>query len=338
MKPEFAEKLFVESLFQVSADKLKNISSKLKTERLTGDASTRRYYRIATDSCSYVVCLDNPTSEIEKNTFVEMQSIYEKEGVRCPKIFDMNLKKGYILEEDLGDITFLRNLSGCTVEDELNHYRKAVDLIIKVHSIDATAYTNKAFTTLAFDEEKLMYEVNFTIDHFLKDYLEVSCCESLDYVKSEFRKISCEIASQKMVVTHRDFHSRNIMIKERDYILIDFQDTRMGIPQYDLVSLLEDNYYSLNDNNKKELKEYYWKTFLEPKKIQTKEDFEKFYSLMKIQRTFKAIGSFAFIYKTRDDDRYLKYIGYAFENLRKELGELGMYQLSKILSEKYYEN
>jgi hypothetical protein len=46
-----------------------------------------------------------------------------------------------------------------------------------------------------------------------------------------------------------------------EQIVIDFQDARMGTPLYDLVSLLEDCYYQINEANKKELIEYYYNTY-----------------------------------------------------------------------------
>ena len=43
-----------------------------------------------------------------------------------------------------------------------------------------------------------------------------------------------------------------------EFIFIDFQDARWGVPQYDLVSLLEDCYYDLNEANRQTLKRYYY--------------------------------------------------------------------------------
>jgi aminoglycoside/choline kinase family phosphotransferase len=113
----------------------------------------------------------------------------------------------------------------------------------------------------------------------------------------------------------------------------------MGIPQYDLVSLLEDCYYKISRQNKHTLKHLYWSEFLEKKFIQNSfEEFSILYDKMAIQRTYKALGSFAYIFRLRGDVRYLKYIGYAFEKLRDILFRYKQYNdLRVVLSEIYYD-
>ena len=83
MKPEQAERFFIEELFNKTQDK--NILSQEKLEevdKLTGDASTRRYYRIFTTKDSYVVCLDNPfDEEMEKHPFISVQQFLEQNQI-----------------------------------------------------------------------------------------------------------------------------------------------------------------------------------------------------------------------------------------------------------------
>ena len=60
---------------------------------------------------------------------------------------------------------------------------------------------------------------------------------------------------------------------------------------------------------------------------------------MTIQRVFKAIGSFSYIYATRKDERYLKYIGFGMEKLRTIMLQDDRYRsLSKHLFQIYYAN
>jgi aminoglycoside/choline kinase family phosphotransferase len=148
------------------------------------------------------------------------------------------------------------------------------------------------------------------------------------------------LASQKMVITHRDFHSRNVMVKDGQFIFIDFQDARWGVPQYDLVSLLEDCYYDIHEENRQRLKRYYFEN-LDPAIHGQKnyEQFEALYDDMTIQRVFKAVGSFCYIYNWRKDDRYLKYIGFAMEKIRRVMTDKPVYAELKIkLFQNYYAN
>jgi aminoglycoside/choline kinase family phosphotransferase len=344
MKPEQSERILVEELFKktilknlLNDDLIENI------EKLTGDASTRKYYRIWTSKKSYVACLDNPTTDAnEEPTFLKLQRVLHSENVRVPLIHDKELGTGYILEEDLGDVTFLKEISHIeNLADEYSFYIKAIDLMASIHKIDTSKYKGESFTKLAFDTEKLYAEMEFTKKYFLKSYLGLDV-ESADVVKLYKKlQIMCEtLSNEPRTLVHRDYHSRNLMIKDGEQIVIDFQDARMGTPLYDLVSLLEDCYYQIDTDNKKRLIEYYFNTYF--KKFDSTKSFEQFkslYDLMAIQRVFKAIGSFAYIYADRKDLRYIKYIGYAFEKVRSiMLHHSDFASERKILSSLYYAN
>ena len=106
-----------------------------------------------------------------------------------------------------------------------------------------------------------------------------------------------------------------------------------------LSSLLEDSYYKISSDNKNKLKKIYYENFVKKNKLQTLDEFNYLYDLMAIQRIFKALGSFAYIYQTRGDIRYIKYMGHSFEKLRDLLfHHKDFYELRVILSEIYYEN
>ena len=148
-----------------------------------------------------------------------------------------------------------------------------------------------------------------------------------------------ELSSQKRVLVHRDYHSRNLMFKSNEQVVIDFQDARMGTPLYDLVSLLEDCYYDLSFSNREDLKKYYYENFYRNFDTKSYAEFLRLYDLMSIQRVYKAIGSFAYIYADRKDIRYLKHVGFAFEKLRKIMSKYPeMSEAKRILSGIYYAN
>lgn len=347
MKLEQSEKLLIQELFKESISKKKVVAKTFsKVKNLTGDASTRRYYRVYSQSKSFVVCLCDPiTTSYKEYPFFEVHQFFHQHKIRVPKIYDYNLKKGYILEEDLGDFTLLKYLGELEkLEDELSAYKECIHILISLQQSLLKTKKSPAkylFLKNSFDYNKYMFEVEFTINHFIKKYLS-SKLSSKDekIIMDSFSKISKKLASKKFVLTHRDFHSRNIMVKGKDYALIDFQDARMGIPQYDLVSLLEDCYYNINEQNLEYLKKYYWENFAS--KLADQKNYDEYlhyYDLMTIQRVFKAIGSFCYIYNTRKDMRYLKYIGFGFEKLKNKLQDNEeYYKLKKLISALYYEH
>ena len=342
MKLELSEKLFIEDLFKQSKGKNSELSNVALVDisALTGDASTRRYYRLTTSDRTFVACLDQPC-ENEFNYFVSVQEFLQGKGLRVPKIIDTNLGRGYILQEDLGDRTLLQHLAGLgSVSEELVVYKTIVDELVKLHNIPQTELEENTLFDRAFDYEKYMEEIEFTYKFFFERFLKVQDEQvKIDFLNF-YSPVCRRLASEKRVLTHRDFHSRNVMVKDGEFIMIDFQDARMGIPQYDLVSLLEDSYYDLMGENKKVLIQYYYDS-LDPA-IHGQENFLNFYDLYKdmlLQRAIKAIGSFSYIYELRKDVRYIKYIGYTLEKIRKTMMDDERYtDLRLLLSKHYYES
>lgn len=343
MKPEQAERFLIEELFAKTQDKNILASEKLdEVDKLTGDASTRRYYRIFTNKTSYVVCLDNPFGdEMEKHPFLSVQQFLLQNKIRVPDILDHNLPKGYSLQEDLGNETLLTKLSTLTSsEEEFKIYKIIVDQLLELHRIPKTAVKNPNLFQLSFDYNKYMDETRFTFKYFLNFFNKTDDENLVKELENLFSPVMQRLAEQKMVVTHRDFHSRNIMVRDDKYIFIDFQDARWGIPQYDLVSLLEDCYYDLKEENRQKLKRYYFDNLSPDIHGQkTYAEFEALYQDMTIQRVFKAVGSFCYIYNWRKDDRYLKYIGFAMEKIRRTMMDNPRYsELKKKLFNHYYAN
>ena len=343
MKPELAESLFVEQLYSESSLKNKIPAEKIAgITKLTGDASTRRYYRLITESGpNYVVCLDEPTDRpISSYPFFAIHKYLENLKIQVPTLYDIDLNKGYLLEEDLGDQTLLMRLGLINdLDEEYQLYKKAIEILLQMHSDNTLLYNEKIIYGRAFDKQKLLYEFEFTFDYFLKKHLKskISRTEKAFLIDS-FTDISEKIASFPMVFTHRDFHSRNIMVKDENLFLIDFQDARLGLPQYDLVSLLEDCYYDIDIENKRKLIKLYWDNL----NIPSQDSFDRFtylYDLMAFQRVFKAIGSFSYILHHRRDKRYIRHIGFGMEKIRSILIKYPEYTpLRKLLLSLYYGN
>ena len=302
--------------------------------RLAGDASAREFYRLRRGDESYVLCLDASLDAQKIHVFLRLYEVLKKHGVRLPEIYRHDAEKGYFLQEYLGDTTFLQCVSRSTgTEDEYGWYKSAIDLLLDFHGIEAGQYKGEDFTGRFLCQERLMSEVRTTCDYFFRDYLGVAEDEANLLIHS-FRDI-CRLTGQgDKVVTHRDFHSKNIMVKGGACVAIDFQDTMMGIAQYDLVSLLDDCYYKVSEANKQKLKRYYWEASGRREEF---DDFCYLYDLMLIQRAFKAVGSFAYIFKEKGNNRYLRHIGFAMENIRTTLLRYGRFgQLRDILASLYY--
>lgn len=302
--------------------------------KLPGDASTRSYYRATTGSGSFIVMKVAPfTQEGENYPFIAVQKHLSSVGVQTPKVLKKDAQKGLVLLEDLGDITLLRKLQEVSDQDTERHlYERVIDTLVDMQSFASSkdAVPSLEHFRLRFDFEKLDWEVQFTMEHFYLKHLGRKIRPpDLKVIKDGFASICQTLADQPTVFTHRDFHSRNIMIvpaipevktSTERIVLIDFQDARMGPAQYDLASLLKDSYYQLDEAQVDRLIDYYIARLEAAIGVNlNRDEFRRVFDLMSIQRNFKAIGSFASFQNLRGISTYLKYIGNTFENIRRSL-------------------
>ena len=336
MKLEQSEQFYVENLYRQSLNRgAIPPTSSFIVEKLTGDASTRRYYRVTTDKDKHVVCIGDPSGTAE-SSFITIQNVLNTNNIRTPKIYDHDLNQGLIIQEDLGDITLLRHLATISSQaDEMTLYQQCLNIMLQMQTINCQKYQDCSFTQLAFDQAKLTAEINFTIKYFFNSFFQIALSSrDQKLLDDNYGEICKQIATLPRLFVHRDLHSRNIMVHRGELILIDFQDARMGTPYYDLVSLLDDCYYQLSPVNYIKLKQMFWENMPDRPSVG---EFEVHYDFMALQRIFKAIGSFAYIYHHRKDVRYVKYIGYCFEKLKTILFKYPQYtMLRKLLTGIYY--
>lgn len=305
-----------------------------KITRLPGDASTRRYYRVFSKKETFILMkMDAFEKEGAQLPFLQIQNHLERNAVPVPKVYDFEPKKGYILLEDLGDHTLLSHLQSVADRDvEREIYERVLDLLIhfQVHT-GPKKQSGKMVERipsfeLRFDFEKLFWEIGFTIEHFYETYLERKITpKDRKIIEKRFKSICTELEKEPLVYVHRDFHSRNIMVQKTPrggprLTMIDFQDARMGPAQYDLVSILKDSYYQLDEVQVKALCHYYYdRAKKQGLRVGDRAHFERIFDLMSVQRNFKAIGSFASFLNRRGNPAYLKFIGNTFENIRRTL-------------------
>lgn len=311
--------------------------------RIPGDASSRKYYRIqSAEGKTYILMRMESFDAKEGTPFLIVQKHLQDSGVEVPDILDLDPVRGLILLEDLGDTTLLRKLQEVTTSDVERHlYEKVIDQLVHLQ-VFASPQSNdlrlEAFR-LRFDHEKLMWEVNYTMENFYQLYLKRNLPEADSKVIREGMSEICHfLAAQPTVLTHRDFHSRNLMILESRWVMIDFQDARMGPVQYDLASLLKDSYYQLEEAQVSLLIDYYIARYEAASgRGMDRAEFRYVFDLMSVQRNFKAIGSFASFLNRRGDPTYLKYIGNTFENIRRTLLKYPRYsRLREVLFQYYY--
>ncbi len=313
-------------------------SGKYEIFPLAGDASTRRYYRLVQEEKSYVIMAWEPFEDSPQFPFLSVHNLFSKAGVQVPEVIKKSPKLGLMLLEDLGDLTLERKFwENQNQELVIPFYQLAIDELIKIHfATKKLDQESTAFTTV-FDKEKLLWEMNYGREHLLEKLCKIQFSESeKNSLTSIFSDICEKLSSQEQYVCHRDYHSRNVMIKFGKMRVIDFQDARMGPIQYDLVSLFKDSYVKLNSQVHDYCIDYYLESAKEHSyEPNSKDEFLNVYQLQSIQRCFKACGSFASFKVNRNDSRYLKYLRRTLKHVRASLEHFSEYKDFNDILENY---
>ncbi len=287
---------------------------------LTGDASDRKYFRVISPSGgSVVLALHTGAIEFATLPFADVARLLAQVPVPVPAIVGHSDDLGVLALQDLGDVTLQAHLGTTSPVEHAALYREAVALIELLQRRGAElASSGAAPYSMAFDVEKLTWELRFFVRHFVEGYRGAALTDAVRAaLDEEWRAIAGELSAEPRVLCHRDYHSRNLMLHEARLYIIDFQDARMGPDTYDLVSLLRDSYVDLSDARVDELIAY----FLALKGVADREEFRRRFDLMSLQRNLKALGTFGFQTTSRTNTVYIQYIprtlNYARVNLAK---------------------
>jgi aminoglycoside/choline kinase family phosphotransferase len=239
---------------------------------------------------------------------------------------------GVLALQDLGDVTLQAHLGVATPAEHGALYRQAVALIATLQRRGAELAGGGAVPYgVAFDVQKLSWELDFFIRHFVEAYKGVSMSPAEgEALRGELSLLSEQLAAEPRVLCHRDYHSRNLMLHGGQLYIIDFQDARMGPDTYDLVSLLRDSYVDLPEHTVAELIAY----FLALQGHKGNEPaFRARFALMALQRNLKALGTFGFQTTARRNPVYIQYIPRTLRYVRDNLQQLpGFGRLHELLA------
>ena len=289
---------------------------------LTGDASDRRYFRVLVpQDASQVLAVHPGPIDFEQLAFVNVATLLTAMPVPVPRIVAHSNELGIIALQDLGDVTLQAHLGAATRAEHAALYREAVGLIATLQrrgaELASPAYVPYG---IAFDVEKLTWELNFFVKHFLEAYRGASFTGAARAaLAEEFAGIVEELAGEPRVLCHRDYHSRNLMLHGGQLFIIDFQDARMGPDTYDLVSLLRDSYVDLTEAQVDELIAYFLALRGQGAGTGDGPRFRERFDVMALQRNLKALGTFGFQAATRVNPVYIQYIPRTLAYVRANL-------------------
>ena len=262
-----------------------------RVEPLHGDASSRAYVRVAAPGRPPVVLALHPEPFVPGSLpQIVVGTMFGRLGIPVPAVLDEAADLGILAVEDLGDETLQSWMAGGADRDPAPLYRQAIGYLAALQTRGASLRDEGALPfTLAFDAAKLTWELDFFRSEFLEAHRRIRLSRAAAAALAhELSAIAEELAAEPRVLCHRDYHCRNLMVRDGGLVVIDFQDARLGPGTYDLVSLLRDCYVDLPDD----LTAALIRQFLDAVPAQRTGGFPARFDLMSVQRHLKALGTF----------------------------------------------
>ncbi|HOD06506.1 MAG TPA: phosphotransferase [Myxococcota bacterium] len=303
--------------------------------RLKGDASNRSYHRVTrlADGASWMVMKLAPeplkseegqsASAVSGLPFSEVAAYLKQGGVAVPEIVFEDLERGFLILEDLGDVTLERALS--TGGSRVELYQWAIDVLVDMQAFTTASPSpeNIAFKR-SFDTDLLIWE----FEHFLEWGLVAQIGREPDtddtvLLRRFFADVTSRLTGLRQGFVHRDFQSRNLMVKAGRMRVIDFQDALQGPFIYDLVALLRDSYVKFEPEEARYFVNYYREagTGLLPD-MPSLDELMTVFHLQALQRKLKDAGRFVYIDRVKHNPKFLPnipqslaYVSEAFDAL-----------------------
>jgi N-acetylmuramate 1-kinase len=275
---------------------------------LTGDASFRRYFRVAGDDGRKAMLMHAPPPHEDPKPFVDVTQYLRTHGFRAPEIYGADLDDGLLLIEDFGDQRMREHLDDHP-DDEDTIYRDAINTLVQLKDAPVA-------DVAPYDEAAYLREVGLLTDWYLPAMgLEA---DQAAYNQMWSKALAPLLEAPKATVL-RDYHAENIMLlQDGEQGLIDYQDALIGHPAYDLVSILQDARRDVAPALEARMLEHY-RAAANPGY-----DLDLHYALLGAQRNTKIIGIFTRLWKRDGKARYLDFLPRMWGLLERDLEHPGL--------------
>jgi aminoglycoside/choline kinase family phosphotransferase len=294
-------------------------------QSLAGDASDRRFFRLL--GSPTVILLHHPKPPglgvNENDSYFHLGRHLRAQGAPVPEIYDYCREEGWLLLEDLGDISLEAAIKRGGGEDQARfRYRQALEILINLQIRGQEGFDPAwCFDTPVVHRPFLWErELGYFVRAFLQGYLDLKV--EVDELAPDFeRLLTRALIAAPNFFLHRDFQSRNLMIKNGRLRVIDFQGGRLGPLGYDVAALLIDPYVNLSPAWQEELLAHYLDLLQERLSGVDREAFTNQYRHLALCRNLQILGAFGYLTKVKQKPQFARYIPAAVSGLRRRLAE-----------------
>ena len=267
-------------------------------EPLAREASARQFYR-ATSHDGSRIAMDAPPATENNAQFRALSTLFRANGIPVPEVFAFD-PRGFLLVSDFGDRRFDQAYAAGREEECLD---LALEALLRIQSVASDIVPR-------YEIARFRDELGIFAEWLVQGFLGL---ETPAFIDDAWETLIDATQAQPMVTVHRDYHSRNLLLRDDGSLgIVDFQDALRGPVTYDLVSLLRDCYHFFPDA-------IVAKWLTRYRRLAdcglTAPDFRRAFDLTGIQRHLKAAGIFARL-KLRDGrDSHLRDIAPTLERV-----------------------
>ena len=278
--------------------------------------SDRKFYRVRCSPDQSIILVKYNLEREENRHYVQIAQFLGEHEIRAPKIYFHDPAEGLIWIEDLGE----RDLFGYREESWMVRrafYESALDEVAKLHRLPADVCEKiKGNLPAEFNAALYLWEQNYFFENCLGRYFEI---DNVKLATLAMLPALSEIAERldrlPRNLVHRDFQSQNLIIRNGQAYLIDFQGMRPGLAAYDLASLLYDPYVDLTNTERVELIDYYRDQQIR-NGATVNGEFDFTLRLCAMQRLMQALGAYGFLGLVKGHNHFLQHIPRALSSLR----------------------
>ena len=301
-------------------------------EKLSGDASFRKFYRHKKNKSIIVYC----KKEKFKNLIIyeAVNRFLKKNNINTPKLISENYKKNFIEIEDLGNLTGLKKYKSF----KINNYKKLFKILKKIQNIKPKkikTLLKKIYKIPIYSDKLLLDEAKLFSNWYLPTKIKKNETKVLNELNKILKKVIRKLMLKKRVLVHRDFHISNIMLNRKKIYLIDTQDLIYGNPAYDVASLIDDVRYKISLKNR----EILYKNFILNEKKNFSSKLRNDFEILSTLRNLKIIGIFTRLSKRDKKYSYVKMIPYAWQMIEERLTQnSNLYELKSFFDRYFPKN
>ncbi|MGD9611470.1 MAG: sugar phosphate nucleotidyltransferase [Kiritimatiellia bacterium] len=281
-------------------------------EVLPPRGSNREFFRLRNAKKSAILIRWSPERP-DNRLYARHTRFLDAIGLPVPRLYLDAPRDRFLAIENLGPDTLESRLPRLTSAEILRLYRKILGLTLRLH-LDGLPAARKARLPLmpGFDDALYAWEHDYFIDHVLRERLHAPE-KQIAAVAAELKTVSRLLSGSPQALIHRDWQSSNILFREKQAVMIDYQGMRRGPAAYDLASLLCDPYADLPAPLQQALLRHYAKRHPQGAEIAAA------FPAAAIQRLCQALGAYAVLSKKPGMEPFARHIPVAARQLLRAL-------------------